>query len=211
MEILLVDDHAIVREGFSTLLSSVLEGAVVTNAKNAQQATNALRANHFDLIILDINLGTTSGLTLAEYIVQRWEHAKVLMFSMFDDISIIDRAMKLGAMGYVSKQSEPDVLISAVTSIIKGRRYLEHNTAIELATFNLSHSGGNLTDLTQRELDIFLGMANGLCRKQVAESLNISEKTVSNVITQLKRKLELQTNAEFVHLAIKQGYIKIAS
>ncbi|MEC8903316.1 MAG: response regulator transcription factor, partial [Pseudomonadota bacterium] len=147
----------------------------------------------------------------AEYIVQRWEHAKVLMFSMFDDISIIDRAMKLGAMGYVSKQSEPDVLISAVTSIIKGRRYLEHNTAIELATFNLSHSGGNLTDLTQRELDIFLGIANGLCRKQVAESLNISEKTVSNVITQLKRKLELQTNAEFVHLAIKQGYIKIAS
>ncbi len=136
---------------------------------------------------------------------------KVLMFSMFDDISIIDRAMKLGAMGYVSKQSEPDVLISAVTSIIKGRRYLEHNTAIELATFNLSHSGGNLTDLTQRELDIFLGIANGLCRKQVAESLNISEKTVSNVITQLKRKLELQTNAEFVHLAIKQGYIKIAS
>ena len=121
------------------------------------------------------------------------------MFSMFDDISIIDRAMKLGAMGYVSKQSEPDVLISAVTSIIKGCRYLEHNTAIELAT-NLSHSGGNLTDLTQRELDIFLGIANGLCRKQVAESLNISEKTVSNVITQLKRKLELQTNAEFVHL-----------
>ena len=81
MKILLVDDHAIVREGFSTLLSSVLEGAVVTNAKNAQQATNALRANHFDLIILDINLGATSGLTLAEYIVQRWEHAKVLMFS----------------------------------------------------------------------------------------------------------------------------------
>ena len=122
MKILLVDDHAIVREGFSTLLSSVLEGAGVTNAKNAQQATNALRANHFDLIILDINLGATSGLTLAEYIVQRWEHAKVLMFSMFDDISIIDRAMKLGAMGYVSKQSEPlitrDITYSIQDSVI---------------------------------------------------------------------------------------------
>ena len=211
MDILLVDDHAIVREGFSTLLSSVLDGAVVTNAKNSQQATGALRKKQYDLIILDINLGATSGLTLAEYIVQRWANAKVLMFSMFDDISIIDRAMKIGVMGYVSKQCEPDVLINAVTSIIKGRHYLEHSTAIELATFNLSHSGGNLTDLTQRELDIFLGIANGRCRKRVAESLNISEKTVSNVMTQLKRKLELQTNAEFVHLAIKQGYIKIAS
>lgn len=211
MDILLVDDHAIVREGFSALLTSVLEGAVVTNAKNAQQATSELRAKQFDLIILDINLGTTSGLTLADYIIQRWELAKVLMFSMFDDISIIDRAMKLGAMGYVSKQSEPDVLINAVTSIVKGRRYLEHSTAIELATFNLSQSGSNLNELTQRELDIFLGIANGQCRKQIASNLNISEKTVSNVMTQLKNKLDLKTNAEFVHLAIKQGYLKIVS
>ncbi|GEA06149.1 DNA-binding response regulator [Alteromonas sp. KUL42] len=209
MNILLVDDHSIVREGFSSLLSSVLENTSVSSAKSAHQATQLLRKETFDLIILDINLASSSGLTLAEYIIQRWTSAKILMFSMFDDISIIDRAIKLGAMGYVSKQSEPEVLINAVTAVLKGRRYLEHTTAIELATFNLSRSSRHLKDLTQRELDIFMGVARGQSRKDVADSLSISEKTVSNVITQLKRKLDLQTNAEFVHLAIKQGYLKI--
>ena len=91
-----------------------------------------------------------------------------------------------------------------------GKRYIEHSLAIQLATHQMQENEAVCDQLTQREFDVFIGIAKGLDRTQLANALNVSSKTISNTLTQLKSKLQIHTNTELVHLAIEQGYLKVA-
>jgi len=101
-------------------------------------------------------------------------------------------------------------MVEAIKAVLNGKRYIEHNIAIRLATHQLNDASDSCKQLTQREFDVFLGIAKGLDRAQLANELNVSSKTVSNTLTQLKAKLQISTHAELVHLAIDQGYLKVA-
>ncbi len=190
MHILLVDDHAVVRQGYCALLTMMLPETQVDEAENAQQALKIL--------------GQPGRIT------KRWPELKIIFFSMFDEPSVVQRAMQTGAMGYLSKRSSPDTMIDAIKTVRAGKRYIEHSLAIQLATHQMQENEAVCDQLTQREFDVFIGIAKGLDRTQLANALNVSSKTISNTLTQLKSKLQIHTNTELVHLAIEQGYLKVA-
>ncbi len=210
MHILIVDDHAVVRQGYSALISMMLPDVVVVEAENATQALQALHHQPFDVVILDINLEHTSGLTLAPRLLSRHNQCKIIFFSMFDEVTVVNKALQSGASGYITKRCKPEIMIAAIKAVSKGQRYIEHDIAMKLATVSYDNNSDVCAQLTQREFDIFMAVAKGLKRAQIATDLNIADKTVSNVITQLKNKLQVSTNAELVHLAIEKGYVKMA-
>lgn len=210
MNILIVDDHAVVRQGYSALLTMILPDAQVSEADKASQALKMIESNMVELVVLDINLDNANGLSLAVRMLKRWPKLKIIFFSMFDEPSIVNRAMQTGALGYISKRSKPEVMIEAIKAVSAGKRYLEHDLAIQLATHQLNDLDNLCEQLTAREFEVFVAVAKGLDRAQIANELNVSTKTVSNLLTQIKSKLQVTTNTEMVHLAIEQGYVKVA-
>lgn len=211
MHLLLVDDHAVVRQGYGALLAMMLPQATIHEAENARQAMSCLAQHDISVIILDINLEQASGLNLAPRFLARSPNLKIIFFSMFDEASIVNRAMHTGASGYISKRCRPEIMLEAVKSVMAGRTYIEHELAINLASYAYSEKRDIFDQLTRREFDVFVGVAKGLKRTRIAQDLNISDKTVSNAITQLKSKLQVKTSTELVHLAIDKGYVKVAS
>jgi DNA-binding NarL/FixJ family response regulator len=210
MNILIVDDHAVVRQGYSALLSMMLPDVTVVEAESATQALQTLHQQRFDVVILDINLEHASGLNLAPRILTRDSQCKIIFFSMFDEVTVVNKALQCGASGYITKRCKPEIMIAAIKAVVKGECYIEHDVAINLASSGYQSNSDVCAQLTQREFDIFMGVAKGLKRAQIASDLSIADKTVSNVITQLKSKLQVTTNAELVHLAIEKGYVKVA-
>lgn len=210
MQLLIVDDHAVVRRGYSALISMMLPEVRVFEADSAAQALQMHNHHKFDVVILDINLEHASGLNLAPRLLSRDSQLKIIFFSMFDEVSVVSKALQCGASGYITKRCKPEIMIDAIKTVIKGRRFIEQELAIKLATSDYQNDADTCAQLTQREFDIFMGVAKGLKRAQIAEDLSIADKTVSNVITQLKSKLQVTTNAELVHLAIEKGYVKVA-
>lgn len=209
MHLLLVDDHAVVRQGYSALLGMMLPDATIHEAENARDAMACLKQHDVAVMILDINLDQASGLNLAPRFLSRHPELKIIFFSMFDEASIVNRAMQTGAAGYISKRCRPEIMLEAVKTVMAGRTYIEHELAINLAS-SFSEKQDMFDQLTRREFDVFMGVAKGQKRNRIALDLNISDKTVSNAITQLKNKLQVKTSTELVHLAIENGYVKVA-
>lgn len=206
MNILLVDDHSVVREGYKALIKMMLPQAHLFEGANGKESLIALKQHHIDIMILDINLAHESGLVLAKQFLQRYSKLKIIFFSMFEDGAILQRAMQTGAMGYISKQSDPEVLISAIQVVNKGQKYIEKDLAMRLAKRLLTEQIDIQSRLTTREFEIFIAFAMKKNRAETASELNISIKTISNTLTTIKRKLNVEVS-EFAELAIQHGYI----
>lgn len=206
MNIVLVDDHSVVREGYKALIKMMLPEAEICEAANGKESFMALKQFDIDMMILDINLAHESGLVLAQQFLQSYPKLKIIFFSMFEDGAILQRAMESGAMGYISKQSDPEVLISAIQVVSKGQKYIEKNLAVRLAKRLLTDQIDIQSRLTAREFEIFIAFAMKKSRVETAEDLNISIKTISNTLTTIKRKLNIEVS-EFAELAVQHGYI----
>lgn len=206
MNILLVDDHAIVREGYKALVSLSLENVEVFEASNGEQAFTVLNTKKIDIMILDINLTHESGLVLARQFLELQPELKIIFFSMFEDGAILQRAMDTGAMGYISKQSDPGILVSAIQVVEKGQKYIEKNLAVKIAKRLLTNQIDIESRLTSREFDIFIAYAMKKNRQETADELGVSTKTISNALTTIKRKLDVEVS-EFPSLAVQHGYI----
>lgn len=206
MNILLVDDHSVVREGYKALIKMLLPEAKLSEASNGKESSMALKQHVIDIMILDINLAHESGLVLAQGFLQSYPKLKIIFFSMFEDVAILQRAMETGAMGYISKQSDPEVLISAIQVVSKGQKYIEKDLAVQLAKRLLTEQIDIQSRLTAREFEIFIAFAMKKSRVETANNLNISIKTISNTLTTIKRKLNVEVS-EFGELAVQHGYI----
>lgn len=206
MNILLVDDHAIVREGYKALVSLSLKNVEVFEASNGEQAFTVLNTKQIDIMILDINLTHESGLVLAKQFLELQPGLKIIFFSMFEDGAILQRAMDTGAMGYISKQSDPGILVSAIQVVEKGQKYIEKNLAVKIAKRLLTNQIDIENRLTSREFDIFIAYAMKKNRQETADELGVSTKTISNALTTIKRKLDVEVS-EFPSLAAQHGYI----
>lgn len=210
MNILLVDDHAIVRQGYTSLLTMVFSLAQVTEATSGEEALVMAQRRVPDLVILDIGLPGISGIETARRLIQQWPSLRVLFFSMHDELPLVRQALAAGALGFITKGTAPDVLLEAVRRCLNGQRYIEHELANQLA-------GGDdcldprLSGLSQRELEIFVMLARGVSSAHTAERLGISVKTVSNNLTSLKQKLGISSLTELVHLAIEAGLLRMQS
>ena len=197
MKLLLVDDHIVVREGLRRLLAAFFD-LVVIEAASSREALTLFRAEHPDLVLLDINLPGSGGLDLLRRLLILEPNARVLVFSMHANPVYVAKALDAGARGYVSKGAAAEELVEAVKIVAAGGRYLEREIAMELALHPSEHR-----DLSARELDILRLLALGKSLGAIAEELGMSYKTIANSCTAIKQKMMLQTSSELIKLAIE--------
>jgi DNA-binding NarL/FixJ family response regulator len=200
MKILIVDDHAIVRDGLTRLLATEGEHEVKL-AATGRDALIAARAFRPELVILDLNLPGLGGLELLRRLVAI-EAGKILVLSMHAEPLYVRRALEAGAHGYVSKNAAPDELLTAVRRVAAGGRYVEAEIAQALA---LGAGAETLNALSPRELEIMRLLAAGASLAEIADALGASYKTIANTCTLIKSKLGVARTADLVRLAIETG------
>lgn len=199
MKVLIVDDHAIVRDGLRRLIASQGEHEV-SEAGSGREALAQVRTLKPDLIVLDLNLPGLGGLELLRRLAQA-ASARILVLSMHAEPLYARRALEAGAAGYVSKNAAPDELMSAVRRVGAGGRYVEAEIAQQLAL----GGGESLDALSARELEILRLLAGGSSLAEIAEALGASYKTIANACTAIKSKLGVARTADLVRLAIETG------
>jgi two-component system, NarL family, invasion response regulator UvrY len=201
MNILLVDDHAVVRAGVRRLLETV-EGTSILEAKSSQDAVELWQRERPDLVILDLNLPDSSGLELLRRLVQLDKTVRILILSMHSEPIYAARALEAGARGYVSKSAGAEEFIDAVRQVGKGGHYIEREIAAELAVAKFSR-GSPLDQLTTREIDILRLLGQGKSYAQIAAVIGISYKTVANSSSLMKQKLSVKTTADLIRLSVE--------
>ncbi len=211
MKILLVDDHAVVRQGYAALLRVLLPEAEVIEACDGEEALAKAQEIYPSLVIMDVGLPGISGVETTRRLLQRLPQLRVLFFSMHDELPLVRQALDAGAAGYITKSSSPDVLLDAVRRTLAGYAYIEQPLATQLARNPATANAldPRLQGMTQREFEIFVMLAKGTPTRLIAERLCISGKTVSNYLTLLKSKLQVSSHAELVHLAIDTGILRL--
>jgi two-component system invasion response regulator UvrY len=201
--ILLVDDHAVVREGYRRLLERRPDLRVEAEAGSAEEALQRLRERSFDVIVLDLSLPGMSGIELTGRILQRQPQARILAFSMHRDPLFAAQALRAGALGYVTKSSSPDVLIQAVYRIAAGEKVLSPDIAPDIALTLLQGERNPVEQLSAREFEILRLLLDGLDAERIGAILNLSPKTVQNGHYQIKAKLGVKSDIELTRLAMK--------
>lgn len=211
MKILLVDDHAVVRQGYASLLTALLPEIVVTEVESGELALQQVQEEIPSLVVLDLGLPGISGLETCRRLRQRLPLMPILIFSMHDELALVRQALDAGASGYLTKRCAPDVLVEAVRKLLSGQPFIEPSLATELARQRRSVTAtqGRLADMTPREMEVFIMLARGITTRDIAERLCISSKTVSNHVALLKNKLGVSSQAELVHLAIDEGLLRV--
>ena len=207
MNILLVDDHAVVRLGYDGLLRSGLPGMEVREAASGEEALARVHEAVPNLVIIGFGLPGISGLETTRRLRQRLPQLRVLFFSQHAELPLVRQALDAGASGYLTKRASPAVMLEAVERILDGHTYIEQDLATQLAYHPTDR---RLQSMTQRELEIFLMLAKGTPARSIAAQLSISSKTVSNHLTLLKSKLQVSSHAELVHLGIDMGVVRVA-
>ncbi|MDF2181222.1 response regulator transcription factor [Neptuniibacter sp. CAU 1671] len=207
IRILLVDDHAIVREGYRALLNRQPNLDLVAEAGSGEQAYALYREHQPDLVVLDLSLPGKGGLATLIQIRQFDPKARVLIFSMHQNPAMATKAIEAGARGYVTKSSEPSVLIKAVTEVMQGKIALSDDMSHALALERLGGEKGLLADLTTREFEILRMLVEGKSKTEIADTLHISAKTVANCHYIIKRKLNVQSDIELLRVAMQQQLV----
>ncbi len=209
INVLLVDDHAVVRTGYRALLENAVEIASVVEAESGEAACRLYGEIAPDVVIMDLSLPGISGLEAIRRIVSRDAGARVVVFSMHEDVVFVEQAMQAGARGYISKRSAPDVLVEAVLQIAAGETYLEQGLAERLAYQACSQAPSPFSELSTREFEIVSLLARGVTPQDIANRLSLSYKTIANYSTQIKNKLKVTSTAELTRLAIRHGIVEI--
>jgi len=202
MNILIVDDHALVRAGLKRLLAPLCDGEIL-EAADGREALARLRAGKLDLIILDLNLPGLGGLELLRRMIQMGV-GPILVLSMHAEPLYAKRALEAGAAGYMTKNASPDELLAAVRRVTAGGRYVEAEIAQALAAPG-GGGGRGLDALSARELEIMRLLAKGASLAEIAAAVGVGYKTVANNCSQIKSKLGVSRTADLVRLAIETG------
>ncbi len=210
IHILLVDDHAVVREGYRRLLEETPDFGVVGEAASGNEAIQRFAELSPDVVVMDISLPGMSGIEATRRMIGRCAQARILAFSMHEEAIFVRRAFAAGATGYITKACAPDVLIEAVRSVAQGRRYLSEDVTRTLAFAATIPDGATTTTLTAREFEVLRLLAVGLSPAQIAPRLGMTPKTVANHQSAIKTKLGTQSTAALVRLAINQGLVAMA-
>ncbi|WP_024507076.1 response regulator transcription factor [Bradyrhizobium sp. ARR65] len=205
ISILLVDDHPIVRQGYRRVLEHQSDFQVVAEADNATDAYAAFKTHAPDIVVMDISMPGASGLDAIRNIRLRGTRARILVFSMHSEAPLVKAAFNAGASGYVTKSSEPAVLIRAIRSVARGERAMSDDVAQVLALDSLTPVGSLLDQLAEREIEILRQLAAGATKEEIAASLNLSLKTVQNYHYLIKAKTGMRTDAQLVRLAAECG------
>ena len=206
--IVLVDDHAVVRAGVRRLLEQEPLFEVIGEAESGEKAYQILAELKPDVMVMDLSMPGMGGLEGIRRILMRYEKAKILVLSMHEDLSFANQALKLGAKGYLTKNTLADDLVKSIETVTQGDVFLSDEIAKKMAMQSISGNQDPVHELSAREFEIFRLLAEGLDIDAIASTLNISSKTVSNYQTMIKQKLNINTPIELIRYAIKVGVIK---
>jgi len=209
IRVLLVDDHAVVRTGFRLLLQSLAEVSVVAEAESGEAACQRFLELTPDVVVMDLAMPGMGGLEALRRIRARHPQARVLALSAHDDPMHARRALREGALGFLSKRSAPEALVEAVTAVAAGRRYIDQGLAQKLALAEIDGTAKPpIEQLSEREFEVFIRLARGASVQKIAEDLNLSASTVGTHLYNIKQKLQVANQSELTLLAIRHGLIE---
>ena len=208
VNIILVDDHAVVRAGFKMLLAAGETINVIGEAARGEEAIQIYQVLNPDIVVMDLSMPGIGGLETIRRIVQRDADALILVFSVHQEQVYVNRALNAGAKGYITKNSAPEILAEAITRIMQGDCYVECGL-LKSDAGQLRHKDPQATvaAFSPREFDVFGLLAQGLTVHKIADQLCLSPKTVANYATQIKKKLQVDTTAELAHIAVNLGFM----
>lgn len=209
IRILIVDDHAVVRDGLKLLICSQLDMEVVGEAENGNIALQKTKELRPDVVIMDISMPELNGLKATERLRVSCPQVKVVALSAYSDDSHIRQLLASGASSYVSKRTIAEELIRAIRTVAEGGVYLDPSIAGIVAKGYANTPAGDQghDTLNQREHEVFLEVAYGYTNKEIAERLHVSVKTVEGYKVRIREKLGLKSRAEIVRYALRQGWM----
>ena len=202
--IFLVEDHPITREGIRALISKTDGLQVVGEAATAPDALALMSSAKPDVVVTDISIGGSDGVELTKQIRALYPDVKVLTLSAYDESVYAERAIRAGSSGYVDKRTAPEVLVEAIHAVLDGRLHLSDSLRDRVVGSYLTAGAQPdtaVSDLTDRELEVFRHFGHGLTTSEVADAMMLSPKTVETHRVHIKQKLGLKTTNEFVQRA----------
>ncbi len=208
MKILICDDHQIVRVGIRQLLQQLPGKVFIEECGDGNEVISKLEKDDFDIVLLDISLPGISGLEVLELIKSKWKSVNVLIISMHPQEQYAIRAIKLGASGYLTKESASEELLIAVKKIVEGGKYISQSLAEQLALYIDNESILSKHDiLSKREYVTMIKLANGKTLQEIGDELLISIKTVSTYRTRVMAKLKFHKNSELTRYCLSNQLI----
>jgi DNA-binding NarL/FixJ family response regulator len=211
VRVVVADDQTLFRSGLAHLLNESPDIQVVGEAADGQQAIDLVRKLKPNVVLMDLKMPRVDGIEATRRIVAEYPDVKVLVLTTFDIDSYVLQALRVGANGYVLKDSTPESVVRSILTVMAGDRVMASavaNRVIDLVTGN-STSKDFYDGLTMREIDILKMIAKGMANKQIAFRLKISEKTVRNHITAIYEKLDIYDRAQAAIYAVRKGLIDV--
>ena len=211
IRVMLVDDHALVRMGFRMLLASAqgaLPTEVVAEAGNGEEACQAYPQVQPDVVVMDLSMPGMGGLEAVRRLLAQDPKARILALSAHEDTAHPRRVLKAGALGYLAKRSAPEALLVAVSTVARGERYLDAQTAQALAVAQIEGESSPAEVLSEREFSVFIQLAQGRSVAQIAEALNLSSSTVGTHLYHVKQKLHAGNQSELTLVALRWGLLQ---
>jgi DNA-binding NarL/FixJ family response regulator len=208
IRVLIADDHAIVRQGLRQILSDTDDMEVTGEAGNGVEAVQLARQHEWDVMLMDVSMPDRNGIDALKMVRKEFPRLPVLILSMYPEDQYAIRALKAGAAGYLTKQSAPEQLVTAIRQVASGKKYVSAALALELAEAITDDTGRPAHEkLSDREYQTLCMIASGRTLTQIGEELNLSVKTVSVYRARLLEKMRLANNAELTHYALKHGLV----
>ncbi|MEN8779123.1 UvrY/SirA/GacA family response regulator transcription factor [Glaciecola sp. HTCC2999] len=208
VKILLVDDHELVRSGIRLILEGISTFSVVAEVKSGEEAIRYCRHDAPDIVLMDVNMPGIGGLEATKQIARMSENIRVICISMHTENPIPAKVMQMGAFGFITKNAEPDEMVRAVHKVVAGQKYIAPEIAQQIAIGKLDLGDSNPFDqLSDRELEITLMLVTGRRVPDIADSLNISPKTINTYRYRMFEKLEINSDVELTHLALRYKLI----
>lgn len=211
IRVLIVDDHAVVREGYRALLAKQEGLTVVGEACDAASAYQCYKDTRPDVVIMDISMPGRGGIDAIAHIREFDDHARVLVFTMHSGAAYALQAFRAGAKGYVTKSSPPDLLVRAVRDVAEGRLAICPEISEALAFDRVQEEKTGLQGLSPREFEIFRMILEAKSTDEIASALNVSRKTVANYHYAIKSKLGVDSDIELLYLGLRQGLVEPVS
>ena len=209
LKVLIADDHAVVRQGLKQILGGIPELGTVGEALNGEDALDKIRAEPWDVLVLDMSMPGRGGLEVLKDVRRERPATRVLVLSMYPEDQFAVRLLKAGASGYLTKESAPDELVAAVRKVVAGGKYVSDSLAEKLA-FDMDRDSDKPPHelLSDREFQVLRMLAAGQTVQQIAGELLLSAKTISTYRARILEKLDLKSNAEMIHYAIRNQLVE---
>ncbi len=209
IRVLIVDDHDLVRHGFSSLLGTTEEINVIGTVSSGEEAINFCRehSGNLDVILMDVNMPGIGGIEATHRISKSWPDIGIIIVTIHDDGPLPKQLLNGGAKGYLTKGNDVEEMIAAIKDVRAGKHYIAREIAHKLALSILPGEQNPLDQLSLRETQVLMMIARGIKTQKISEILNLSPKTISTYRARLYEKLDVASDIEMLHLAIKYGML----